>query len=1306
MTDCMALHFYLSDYSYVDAHSQSEPTYPRPLYEANNLIQRGYGRYHIKDTNNMFAFIKYCNEKQPSLSATAVATGVDVAHSVMPSTSINNYDTFYSFCSTNGIRNDVKYFIAGYWNKMSELLGNEFKRLQDSFIIERYVFPALGKIGVSRNEAEGENGQELMTVLTTYLMSTRLSEDLNQTYNSTVQKGDLIPFIYNKSNANTPYDIAKFAYIYLIEGFGGEEEENTEGKSDWKEEYELVFDEEYDLSEEDRKVLRSLASKASEKYYSEKGNKGARLLGATETRIINSGYSIETKIQAIRSITNEILSDLGIEGDYRDMIDKNYLMVKYAMENSHIKDTIKDYEIGVIFNAESKMSQGQTDENNTNTAILSDFQVVELKDTLDKKHITNSDDDTLSDGVEIGELYNQDITGFVIKKNNNSRIGLYNKVLGYEEFNELITHTGTSDDDVRVFAKMYRYRSNPVLNDTDFDGLDDDIDNLPLNNDFGGSRMTVDSDNYSLDLDFNQDFRYMMFKDTVYNDELCTMSLIMSNLAEGTKDITLKQGVHTYDTYRIAGTSTGYMNTLGFRDIKNLSNKTFTLQSGSTVKGNIYIGYKTIDYYRQKRGIIGIFIGGFNDDNANREFLLTPANLEVGNNIYEEIAKQIVDEIDSSKRDLFSAYDLKYCYWLSGKGIAGGIANEVSRQLAEGVDKYCYTFATPYTHKGYGRSYSPNIKNIINEDDFLIKPMIEDSSYYRNGEVYNKSIKQDLLKKYAAHIGVSSSSYKGDVTKANTVAKQLKRLANGLESVRDTLLKSLTNNTGNGNSQVVTQPSTAYTNEATIKLTENNYAFKVANSTKAYYVLSKELDGYDKEGVRNTKYNETEVDMSSGKNITDAELGDRDGYNFNPNLYNDIKDYKRNFDKQKNNNTYKVNDLIFSNYTINDCHSHDVDFTRFWHKTSNEAGKISLLKVEKKEELNKNDQAPHTELYDLEAGDFSKDKTKVAIGFVNDIENTDKQGIGYMGTKNNQDELVNKNAVYKFAKDVIKEICKMEQEVTKSQSNDLLKISDGDRLVTLDGRIVAAFPIALLKGENENNDRTAKVMNRVAPYKKNGIIVEEYVGGIGVSYDAGPDKMYKYVDCVFEDVGTGHQFVVPFIAVDVKNLHHQEGDGSSLRARFTDNRYGQVREHTISHSPKAEKRADGIAYSHRDDERGFEYMNPIEPYIFSPSGNEGLGDDVEQMFHTRFGTAPGSKVRLVSMRIYDKWFANYKYEKVTDELKYDRNALNWWTKIRDNMQKDVENDDDESVFNNDEPNIIVEYHPKVCDCNINHNLGG
>ena len=107
----------------------------------------------------------------------------------------------------------------------------------------------------------------------------------------------------------------------------------------------------------------------------------------------------------------------------------------------------------------------------------------------------------------------------------------------------------------------------------------------------------------------------------------------------------------------------------------------------------------------------------------------------------------------------------------------------------------------------------------------------------------------------------------------------------------------------------------------------------------------------------------------------------------------------------------------------------------------------------------------------------------------------------------------------------------------------------------------------------------------------------------------------------------------------------------------------------------------------------------------SVTGSLSKGEQIKNMLNTRFGTAPaGSKVRLISMRIYDKYFADYEYSKTS--ITYDPETLNWWTRIRDNFELDSTRPPVERLFSEGKSNIIVEYHPRVCDCNTNHNSGG
>lgn len=66
----------------------------------------------------------------------------------------------------------------------------------------------------------------------------------------------------------------------------------------------------------------------------------------------------------------------------------------------------------------------------------------------------------------------------------------------------MIVVEGTSSADCKIYAKMYDYTSNPVLTDTDFDGINDGngwgilgaplnmrVDEDPKNNNFKGRKI-------------------------------------------------------------------------------------------------------------------------------------------------------------------------------------------------------------------------------------------------------------------------------------------------------------------------------------------------------------------------------------------------------------------------------------------------------------------------------------------------------------------------------------------------------------------------------------------------------------------------------------------------------------------------------------------------------------------------------------------------------------------------------------------------------------------------------------------------
>ncbi len=251
---------------------------------------------------------------------------------------------------------------------------------------------------------------------------------------------------------------------------------------------------------------------------------------------------------------------------------------------------------------------------------------------------------------------------------------------------------------------------------------------------------------------------------------------------------------------------------------------------------------------------------------------------------------------------------------------------------------------------------------------------------------------------------------------------------------------------------------------------------------------------------------------------------------------------------------------------------------------------------------------------------------------------------------------------------------------------DNSRIENIGGIYTIDGRILAAFPPALI-GENKNDSQYESFttdMHKVSSYKL-PIVWQRNSKGIESQYDGNAysgtgngkyiqgEDIYKLVDCVFEIAG-GRQVVVPFIIIDAKQMHllpnysnglsHYLPNGvtkGGMMSNFTDNRYGQVIEYMASANPKQyiyyevknlttnnkelipgyvyeylneekyEKNFDGndhpLVYFDKEDIRKVETIAPIELMT-------SVDMNTNEMSRIIFGNN-SNDYRLVSMRIYN-----------------------------------------------------------------------
>ncbi len=835
-TDCIKFHTKASGYEkYKGMETENNMN---SMIGTDTAKMQGYGNYEFKPDTNLFSFIDYCYSKEPeTVMACAYMAGT---------TEVNTYDypVLLSYRDRQINTNYFKYF----WQNMNNLCPN-FKDYQDDFFFLKYTYPATQKIGINlamlrKLYNDEESIKEYLTCLTSYIFSITPQA---QVEGMTFGKGDVVPFLYykDKHHANIDVrndseslkDIAKYAYVALIEGWCN----LPTPYHLWENEYNFLFgtydhnDLDYDLE-----TLHQWYDETYQKYCKDKGRKGNNLLGSDINHIIESDYSIEQQLEATEYYLRQVFNELGIESDFKETIARNELMAKYMMQNSSFDETIKDYNITIKFMTEN-LQRGTHEEKNTHTVVTSDFQTLEFNYKINERFVKHSDEDTLSDGAELGNEKWINITEFVNRTYEDAvRNGEPHKATFEEQVEDIIEKNGAytdsngnkvygsvkwNDTKTKVLYRVYDYKSNPKLNDTDFDGLCDNADSKPLDNKFKGTSTGIDK------VEYNQDFRWFYTNNKKYNDEVAVMSLIMSNLADG----------NSIRTDQASGDIITYLKSIGFMNPQNIG------EYGD----NIYIAKKTIQYYDQKKDVVGVFLGRCDRWYSDVIKYKENQKAQVINTAYRESLENYIIRI-INKVNLIATSDCSY--WVAGYDVGGSIASEISAKLIDtGREVYAYTFGAFNTRDTMDTK--TEIKNIRNEDDFAVKFITGTKS----GQNYGASIFEDLMWEYR---GITDSSdYKGNYIFTNFLLKvydetKFLSINNDSDAVRITTDYFMTFNKITNQNDIE--------NYADLSILLNKWADgnRQAHSIKSYYVLAKSLNGFDLldgDGEKQEKYNRVKI---------------------------------------------------------------------------------------------------------------------------------------------------------------------------------------------------------------------------------------------------------------------------------------------------------------------------------------------------------------------------------------------------------------------------------------------------------------
>ncbi len=427
--------------------------------------------------------------------------------------------------------------------------------------------------------------------------------------------------------------------------------------------------------------------------------------------------------------------------------------------------------------------------------ILDNLTAVELNDppykiikdnhsSKDDDPIADTDGDGLNDEEELISYRQKDVNFFVkaLLKNHKVPYDLY-----------------IGKDHITVWS----FKSNPVLVDTDYDGIPDgdkDYDGSevtpdinPRDNVFGGKLRGYEGPQLiePVDVEFKVDYRAFFKDNNKYYNDLAVLGSIFASLAyvESTsksnlgeesywknydKGISLKKGTE------LDGGMSATLDKFGFKKIENHKLENLTeLYKGDSYNGDksylrddlseVYIGHREIEQYTgynkmEKKILIVACIRGTNGtieewssnfdighESDNYPYKENPFWKNKKNHKGFDVASNIIDNkiqeyIDALERDNPVIKNSKKSIFIVGHSRGAAIANILGSIYEDKSDfeSYTYTYASPNTTTldSVNENYH-SIFNIVNEDDIVTMMPLSAWGFRRYGKTKPISVEKE-----------------------------------------------------------------------------------------------------------------------------------------------------------------------------------------------------------------------------------------------------------------------------------------------------------------------------------------------------------------------------------------------------------------------------------------------------------------------------------------------------------------------------------------------------------------------------------
>ena len=434
----------------------------------------------------------------------------------------------------------------------------------------------------------------------------------------------------------------------------------------------------------------------------------------------DNNYGIESMEEmaamfAANGIVVSVVSDTDYKSDYNDL---------FTLTGGIFADIYGNFSDAL---AELAQNIGEI-VNDGSWVILNDFQFIKLGQPLDNSGFS-SDADPLPDIMELGSPITRSVMPYIAY------------VLSNYDIPE-----GMYDDPSDVI--VYNYISNPILDDTDYDGLMDGVDDNPKDGTFKGKlKGYLDIKNAVYDFDYTNFFE----SNTKYNQDLCDASLVFSNtIYENTG--------FEYDNGQNAPNISALMRHHGFENVID-----YKLAEGYNANGinvsaykdddisEIVIGFHDVTYKGITKTILGVIIRG-----TNGTIEEWSSNFDMGNpsDWKEEyhkgfyITEERIHDFVLKYVQCYLSDRSNIAYWVTGHSRGAALANILaSRLIDEGKNVFAYTFATPSTtvkSSMHDAIYNP-IFNFANTSDIMPYVPLKKWGFGRFGITKSKSLESSGL---------------------------------------------------------------------------------------------------------------------------------------------------------------------------------------------------------------------------------------------------------------------------------------------------------------------------------------------------------------------------------------------------------------------------------------------------------------------------------------------------------------------------------------------------------------------------------